>query len=246
MARIIASQSAEGFATKFLPPVSEGLLAWHFLNGSLEKAARNYAIGKPDASIVGAPTIGAGSVGFKGLANFLQTSIEEVTTGTYYMIGKTTDTRADNAHNPMYFGTFQSPAASGGGNTFGVSMAWSSPSVISGFASRGTSTADDTSAAAQLTNLNPNTWALYCLRTPGVGQGNVLTNLTTGAEAVGPAGADRLRSTGRFRIGSGYQTYEGLCDMAHWSAFAGYHTTEQMAAVYKTLKPYAAKWGITV
>lgn len=245
MARIITDVSAEAVAKKFLPPVSTALLSWHFLNGSLEKAARNYALNRPDASVVGTPVASANYVSFKSLSNFLQTQHEETTSGTFFLVARTTDTLADVAHRPMFFGTFTSPAAAGGGSTFGVSMAATAAASIAANAARGTSVSDDGSYPATLTTETPSNWSLYSMTVSNV-EGTKLTNETTGATVTSGAGVNRFRSTGKHRIGSGFGTYEGTSDIALWAAYGGILNAGGIADTVAMIRAYMAPRSIAV
>lgn len=245
MTRIIAASDAEAFATKLLPPVSRGLLAMHLLNESLEKVARNYALGQPNGVVVGGPAIGADHLGVTGLSAFIQTQIEEPLEGTYFVVARATSTMAADATKPMLFGTFQSPAAAGGGNTFGVSMVLTSQEQVAAYAGRGTSVSNDTSAAPTLAVPNTRDWALYAMQTPDAG-GSRLVNLTHNTESTFITPLPRFRSNGKFRIGSGYMTFGGSADMALWSAYDRILTDEELSIQANWIRDYLRGRYITV
>ena len=47
---------AESASGKYIPPVSDGLLYWQFLNASLDKIKHNFAPGQADHTLVGTIT----------------------------------------------------------------------------------------------------------------------------------------------------------------------------------------------
>lgn len=243
---------AEDYALEYSPPVRRGLEAWHFLNTSAAKGARNYAPGKPQARIVGTPGENAAFLQFKGERDFIQTEVAESAGHTFFFVARSSDTLADIDTRPMFYGTYRSPAADGSGETFGVGAWVHAPGQINQSGTRGNSNADDTSWGAALTNNDVATWALYVgIVDPGM-QPHRLMNKTKGTQAatVVPT-MPRFLSTGRYRIGSGYggtgyTAYKGTCEMALWACYSQVLTGTEIDAVVANVRAYMARRGITV
>ena len=246
MTLIAGLPNAEATSRKMLLPVSQGLKAIHLLNGSVEKAARNFALGGPDGAVIGNPVVGAGFVTFQGLASYIQTQIEETTEATIFCAARSLDTFADDAHRPMLYGTFQSPAAAGGGNTFGISAAMLSSVQINGYAARGTSTSDDTSTPAAISAGNTASWALYSQAVPNISP-TVLRDHTNNLIDVDESSVARFRSTGKFRIGSGFTQFGGSCQLALWVYYDRVLSTTERDDTVAKLRQYLSTYqGITV
>lgn len=245
MTRIIAAAAAEAYSTKLLPPVSAGLRALHLLNGSVEKAARNYALGHPDGRVVGAPVVGAGFVNLTGLVNYIQTQLEEALEGTYFVAARATSAMEAGASRPMLFGTYLSEAAAGGGATFGVSLTLQSSTSVNANAGRGTSTGDDSAANTSITSPATTAWALYCLTVANAGA-TTLRDLTNNLQSQVSPGTPRFRSRGLMRIGSGYSTFGGSADQAIYAEYSRVLSADEIATQAAWIRAYLASQGVTV
>jgi glutamate mutase epsilon subunit len=91
----------EASALAYVLPVDRGVEAIHFLNESLDKARRNYARGKPDAAVIGAPGVGSGFLSFQGGVSYLQTSIPESVEQTFFVFALNSDTLAYDAQRTL-------------------------------------------------------------------------------------------------------------------------------------------------
>jgi hypothetical protein len=76
-----------GAAIAFSPPVSAGLEYWNYF-GDPTKTARNLALGKAAASIIGAPGAGANFATFTGLTNYVQTGLVDQTEVTLLAVAR--------------------------------------------------------------------------------------------------------------------------------------------------------------
>ncbi|NYT76564.1 hypothetical protein H0A71_06135 [Alcaligenaceae bacterium] len=240
---------AESFATKYAPPVRRGLLAWHFLNEGLEKAARNYAPGGPDAQVIGSPTASSIKVAFKGDSDYIQTVIPEpLGELTMIMVGRSTDTMADDDHRPMFAGTYTGSAALGGGTSFGAGLYTPDATKITFIRAKAEpGGASPTSALGSIT-VDPTDWNLI-IGTAYADTGvNKLYGITNGATKSGdPSSKVAWPSSNAMRIGSGYGgRYKGLCDMAFFALYNVRLTDEEIGLISADIRRYMASKGIVV
>lgn len=234
----------EAAATEFMLPVMDGMEAIHFLNGTVEKAAHNYAPGKQNAVVKGTPNALTSYTKFKGNENYLETRIQESAAQTIYCIARTSDDLMSDATRPMYISTFTRPAAAGGGTTFGVSLSSSNPgsgSIFQLIASRGTSVSDDITGSVSLSTPTPINWSLTVGLVKNASTKNEIYNLTTNEHAISSAAnTPRFPSLGFYRIGSSYSTtaYLGESDIAFIAIASVAHTEDQIKANAAALRAY--------
>ena len=203
---------------KFFPPVSRGLEAIHFLSGGVARAQRNYAWGKPDASVVGAPIETPNYLTLKGLTNFIQTEVPDTVLQTTFRVVRTLDSLVDADHCPGFEGSYSS------GSNFGTMLYGN----VSGNISQNSARFTD----ATLTTLTPGGTTLvsgadidranFALIVTIVGaKFTTVRNETKGTVKVGATNEfGRRPSTLPFRIGSAYEgntLYKGTCDVALWA-----------------------------
>lgn len=244
MARIIAASSAEAFAVKYLPPVLDGLEAWHFLNTSMEKAARNYAPGKPNALVVGSPSVQPNFVRFKSLANYLQTDLPEQAFETTIIVARSLDSLANDATRPMFCGTFRSLAVSSSTRlSFGTSLYVAGPGNVTGAAARANGD-NFTSGGASITNAAVSDWSMYVL-TVGASQ-TVVRDVTRGSSVTSTSTQARDVSAGTHRIGSGYLQYAGEADMAYYGRYSRLLSALEIDATIANVRRYLSGRGISV
>lgn len=244
MPRIIAAVSAEDTAVKYQPPVTRNLEAWYFLNTNADKAARNYALGKPDGALVGGPTVAANYAAFTGNTKYLQTQVADAALQTIFALVKTPDTLADDAHSPIFYGTEASGSA-------GTSLAWRQASNQLWFSGAHLTSEEgpgQTGIPAFLnsTNSDLGNWNIFV----GVNMSttNRLINATRAVEHTAtPSAYPRSPSTQRFRIGSDYTTSgsSGISHVALWAHYSDVLTDDEIAAVVANIRAYAAGRGIT-
>lgn len=245
MVRIISAGNASAIARKLLPPVSAGLLGIAWPGVSAARTALNFALGAADGVVVGEPTYEDGYAGFVGLADFVQTEVVEPTEATFFAVCRSTSAMAADATRPMFFGTFESAAAAGGGNTFGVSMVAPSATVMRFYASRGTSTSNDTSVPLNLTVADTTDWGLYSAIIPTAGNTSI-TSHTDNVTATSGTVLARFPSVGKFRLGSGFDDWGGSCDLALWVAYNRVLTATERATMATWCRAKALERGITV
>lgn len=240
----------ENTARAFGGGVRRGLEARHFCNHSVEKAARNYAPGKPDATIFGEPTLGGGGsyLQCKSLSHFLQSQWQEPFGGTVLIVCRTLDTAADNSTRPCFLGTSNSlPLLSDGAAISGFDLPrLSSSNTIAFRATRGDDVSNNSHSA--LIAWTPGTWtAFVCTAPAGVGQ-NTILNATTNTTVVSstPADAPRFPSRAVMRWGSGYTALAGTNEIMMVFGWSVVLSSGEIATELALARAYALrKYGYT-
>ncbi|MGO1160532.1 hypothetical protein ACTOV4_01075 [Brucella sp. C7-11G] len=231
-------------AKKYLPSVLDGLEAWHFMDGGVERAALNFALGKPDADIVGTPVAGEGYVRFKGLTNFLQGKLPEALEETTFIVARTLDALSSDATRPMLCGTFRNPAiADPARSSFGSAIYMTEAVTAHGTAGRRRPDGSFTSGGAG-TVANVVNWALYCLTVSEAT--TVMRDYTTGTTRVTAETGTRDVSSGKHRIGSGFQQFGGECDIALYARYSRALDTVDRNALVTEIRQIVALEGVVV
>lgn len=234
------------------PPVdATGLEAWGILNSYTgpsttdeSKLIRNFAKDKPNFVQVGSPVITAESTKFTALSHYLETSIADTANFTFFIVCKSADTQADNAHRVSFYGNDVNAAVGGGGNTFGVNLRASGATSLALICARGTVGAPVTGTQT-LAGHNFSTYSLVWGRCNG--GVTELHNETQNLHAVsGTYTEPRLLGTLPMRIGSGRssQTGFGTCrDLVHFSRAL---TDGEVALMLDNIRAKTSARGITV
>ena len=242
----------ESTATEFMLPVMDGVDAIHFCNTSAEKAAHNYAPGKPNATIKGVPVANANYIRFKGNVNYLETRTQESAAQTVYCVSRAIGDLSGSDTQSMAVSTFTRPAVVGGGSTFGVSLLYTNPGsgpIMQAIGSRGTLVANHITGSVGLAIPAPGDWRLGAALIKDAVTKNEVYNLTTGEKAISSAAnTARLPTSGFFRIGSSYATssYLGEIDIACVVIASIAHTEAQMKLNAEAIRAYLAPRGITI
>ncbi|EHM01433.1 hypothetical protein HMPREF9946_02172 [Acetobacteraceae bacterium AT-5844] len=229
--------NVEAKAKVYYPTVADGWDYWHFTNGSVEKACRNLIKGGTNAAPIGAPTPEANYLRCKGLAGYLQTAYLEQAEFTVYLVGRTTDTLVDNPTRPMFWGTFNGPAASDPSATSpGASLYVPSAGNLTGGAGRNNGTPNGTAASATV-SWTPTNWTLFSLRVDNAE--TILRNESAGTEArFGPSAWPRFITSNMDRIGVSFGSYQGTCDIAMVSRARLKHSEAQRMATLADIRRY--------
>lgn len=234
---------------KFFPPVTRNLEAWHFLNTDVAKAATNYAWGKPDAVVVGAPLEFSDYIQFKGLANYLQTEVAESATQTVFSVIRTKDTRIGLDHLPAFYGNYRS--ASNGGSYLAIPAgAASLTKVACRFTDMGQTavTSSPVSLGAPAA-VNLGEWSLVVDITKAGFNAIQNATMSTSAERTDTTYGRKVSSE-PYRIGSIYEAsslWKGTADMAMWAHYSTELTTSEIAAVVARIRAYMIRrFGIIV
>lgn len=233
---------------KFSPPVSRSLEAWHFLNEGVAKAATNYALGKNDAQVIGAPLEFPSYIQFKGLTNYLQTEVKESATSTTFSVIRTKDTLAGADHTPAFYGNYRSGVQGGSYLAVGINDGLLTK-VSSRFSNVGQSAVTSSPITLLAGMINLGEWSLVIdITKSGF---NAIQNATTG---LGRERTDvtygRSISAEKYRVGSMHDTstpWKGTADMALWAHYSTELTPSEIASTVAVIRAYMLRrFGIAV
>jgi len=228
---------AEQYATEYSAPVRRGLEGIFFTNGSLEKAARNYAPNKQSGSIVGAPTVNSGYISLKGGANYIQTPILETESVTMFIIARQVPDPANPGALVMFCGNYA------GGPFSGVSMYVPAAGRLTGTAGYGNDDVSNSNSAVSVTPISEMVWGLYSVTISP-------TLVVTRSHTANLSGQvvqtlPRRPSTRPVRIGWGYSAaHLGWSDVALYQHHSVGLTDDERAKTVADLRAYAARRGI--
>lgn len=237
-------------AAAYISPVSRGLEAIHFLNGSAAKIIRNYALGKEDGALVGTPVaVNAGFADFSGISSGVLTSMSEPLEGTFFIVCKTTDDGASSGKYPSFFSSVGGKLVSDPSKSAPGIGLWNAPSLR--FA-QGVMRGDGTMAFANnaMTATATETWALYVCVLKSTAFGS-MTNKTTGVvagpqDSAGMLGLPRARSDAKIKLGQVQAGYTGNCQIAAFQGHSVVLSDAEIEKVVKDIRSYVARKGITV
>lgn len=234
---------------KFIPPVTRNLEAWHFLNSDVSKAATNYALGKPNAVVVGSPLEFSEYIQFKGQSNYLQTEVAETATQTIFSVIRTKDTLVDLDHLPAFYGNYRSLT---NGGSYLVMPAGGT--TLTKVACRFTDVGKITVTSSPVSLASPSAvdfgeWSIIVdITRSGV---NAIQNPTKSANAARTDTTyGRKVSPEPYRVGSIYEAsslWRGTADMALWAHYSTELTESEIAAVVARIRAYMSqRQGIIV
>ncbi|HGM5587122.1 TPA: hypothetical protein ACKP2Y_003487 [Pseudomonas putida] len=243
--RIVAKDvDAEAFATEYAAPIRRGLEAIHFLNGSLVKAARNYAPGKAQGKVVGAPVPQAAYLSCKGTVNCIETAMSEAEAMTLFIVARTPADGTVSAERPMFLGNYQGLAADGGA-AWGVSIFVNSENRVTATGGFGADAASNTNVLAGVTKPQlANKWGLYMLQVSSAGV--TMRDFTSNLIQTTNASTPRRLSTGKIRVGSGQTNLLGLCDVAVFQGHSALLTDAEIQTTVADIRAYVLRKGVVV
>ncbi|MDK8871481.1 hypothetical protein [Paracoccus sp. SSJ] len=242
---IRTAQPARSRARKYLPPVMRGL-DYLFL-GDADDPGRNWAIDRADGEINGTPVRAPDGISwrFKGFENFVETPSWEVDDETHFIVCRTFDTLADDAHRPAFFGTYTGPPVKQDTSTVtaGTRLYISAAGQVNYGAGRGTTVDDDEPSIAGVSAGGVENYRLYLCQAAAQ---NRITNVTTGATFLNSVTKPRFPARRRYRLGSAYVTNGGECDVLLWAKFSAVLTSDENAAMVDDIRRYCTDLGVTV
>lgn len=245
MATIIRVSGADfsANAVGFLPPVSNGLLGWWHLGGTLANSQKNLATGLL-STVVGSPTVAAGFLTL-GPSNYIDTGLAETNEWTFIVVAKNPAPGTAAANRPMYISNNLASPAIGAGLLEGGATAPAGSFRTSVFFDNGSGGTTQITAQAAATDVT--VWHYV--------QGSASSTLartvdkTTGAVATSALSGTRARNTSNtLRIGAAANNtgLAGTPGMAFAAIYNRALTSTEEAAVYATVKALMAAKSITV
>lgn len=236
---------AEQYATEYSAPVRRGLEGIFFLNTSLTKSPRNYASGKPQGTVVGAPVPSAVALAVKSRVNYVQTQISESAEMTIFIVCKTASDGSVTADRPMFFSNYQGINADGGA-AFGLSFYLGAGTRLTFGGGYGTDAASNTQKLAGITKAGvANSWALFSMSVGASGV-TIRDHTAGGNGTISSAGLPRRTATAKIRIGSGITSFDGSADIAAFQAYSVELSDLEISTTAEDLRGYMARKGILV
>lgn len=237
---ILKNVSLRSQALGYAAAVTDGLLGWWFLGGDLEQSCQNLA-GGDGCDVIGTPTVQTNYLSLKSNNNYLRMPfIDEAATGTAIVVGRGTDTNADNPTRPVFIGS--------GGS---ISKAGFLLQVASG-SSFSLTTYEDVSGTPTQNFLShtstPNAWRMIMCDFSDTNQN--IYNLTAGTSnsETRAEGVTRIPGTGRINIGSAEpgSSLRGTLDVAMAAYYNRQLTSDERTAIYNQVKTYMGNRSITI
>jgi hypothetical protein len=249
--KIVARGSLAPWDSKVVVPVNDKLEGWFTFDTDARRLAVNRAIGKPNGSVSGTPTIFPGYARFTGKSNWVQTEIDETEDMTMIVVCRAVapvGTPAENATNPFYVGNYDTPPKD-------TSLPFSTlygASIYTGFTQSITATGTRytdanqtaiTSAGAAVAGAPETNWALYSSVISDA-NGTTSKNHTTGISAHQNNHSKRLVGSRKMRIGSAYRDFGGQCDISFVGFYSKALSPDELERVIVPIRKRLARLGI--
>ncbi|MDF2793566.1 MAG: hypothetical protein K0S85_1319 [Pseudomonas orientalis] len=251
--KLTARDTVAPWNSKVIPPVNRGLEGFFTFDTDASRFSRNRAIDKADAVVIGAPVAFPGYGRFKGLTNYIQTSISETDEQTIIVVGRAVAaipagaSAGGDATTPFYVGNYQGASATPGvpGSAFGASLYHVAPATMTGIATRNNGSGAGTSAAVSLSGETPTDWSIRVLRTRS-GAPTEVRNVTKGISLSGGNSNTRVLTDTKFRIGSATSGFAAEVDISFVGIHSVYLTDAELAAQVAAIRKRMARLGISV
>ncbi|TWI52993.1 hypothetical protein IQ22_02828 [Pseudomonas duriflava] len=250
--KIISRGTVAPWYSKVIPPVTRGIEGWFTFDTDASRFSFNRAIGKNDASIVGAPTAFATHGRFKSLTNFIQTQIGETAAQTLIVVCRAANpvpagaSGGGDANTPFFVGNYYGTSQTAGvtGNAFGVNVFSTSETSITGTAAQDNGSGAATAGGTVLSGDTPTNWAIRGVRADT--SGTTTFNSTRGTSAFRAATGARVLSNTKFRIGSATTAFAAEADISAVAIYSVALTDAEIAQVALAMRKRMARLGIAV
>lgn len=251
--KLISNNTLAPWNSKVVPPVSRGLEGWFNFDTDAGRFGFNRALGKPDASIIGAPVAFATHGRFKGLSNYLQTKIAETDEVTLIVVGKAAAaipagaSTVGDATTPFYAGTYRGNSVTPGvtGPAYGASLYHVGTATLTAGACRENGAGGGTSAVNSVSGEVPTDWSIRVMRAAS-GVATKTQNLTKNLMSQGNDLRARALSDSLFRIGSGTTSFGAEVDISTVIIHSVLLTDDELAKQVEIVRKRMARLGIVV
>jgi hypothetical protein len=238
MTTIISNfQGYTGPVLRYRPPLTEGLLAWHFIGQDAARTIKNH--GGADGAIVGAPVYSPGHARMIGLADYLQTDADEAPSMTVIAVSRFPFSGVDAAANGVIAGNAIL-------NVSGFALSYR---TLGGTVRLEARRAYDNAGvpASRIASdfvVPGNQW--HCLGGDFPASGPItVRNLTAGTSMASSPMATPIAG-GKIRAGSAESQWNGYLDEGFLAIYDRILTAGERASVYASVQQAMAGVGITV
>ena len=249
--KLIANGTVAPWHSKVIPPVTRGLEGWFTFDTDANRFNFNRALGKADAELIGVPVAYATHGRFKGLSNYLKTSIIDTSGMTLIAVGKAVSAvgnePAGGPNAPFYVGGFVGtsidPAYPGTG--YGVSLFHGTPSGLTGNGGRvNAGGTGPSSGPVVIPNDVPSDWGIRAVRADA----NLTSvfNLTRGLKVDGTLLTPRVVGDSKIRIGGASSTFAAEVDISAVAIYSVPLNDAEINQVATVMRARMRRLGITV
>ena len=244
MTTIIRTEnSQEAYATKFIPVVSTGLVAWDYLFDNANKATRNLLDFTSLGSAVGSPTIDKNGATFDGMnGKYIQTTIAEKKDFTVLAVITSNDTLDSATTRPYFLTTLGGTAISNPArSSVGSSLFAGGSNTINFSSARYNNTTSTANSAIKSVAINYAKWNFVVGRAGDTYAH--LWNLTDNVNSGSPelANLPRDLSTGKYKLGKRTTTNlsaEGKSNLAFFAIYDRILSDAEVQKIYEQVQFY--------
>ena len=240
--------------TKVNVAVADGLKAWFTFDTDARRFFYNRAKNQPDAVIIGNPIAYPTHGRFKGLTNYLRTSIRETDGVTLIVVGKAAvpipveASLTGDETTPFYVGNYRGVSVTEGttGSAYGSSLYHVQPETITGGSTRENGVGGATSSVSHLGGGEvPTEWGIRVLRASSTIATRV-QNLTRNTLYQSSDLRHRVLSDSLFQIGSGTAAFGGEVDISSVAIYDRVVTDEELNEIAAAKRKRMWRLGINV
>jgi hypothetical protein len=243
-------------AAFFIPAVSDGLVGMWHLGGTVAQTQRNLKVGGTAATLVGSPTINAGSVDFGGYATgqWLELPYYETDDITLLVVAKSSDTFVNGDQKPMFISSFGTDSGSGGA-LIGASIYVDGGTAPAGTVrlgggqnNAGTYTAY-VSTTFSTTDVSVFNFFAGSMAAAGGTGSRVLYNKTTAqSNNTSPSYPRRSNTVRPIRVGASHSSsFSGTCAVSYVAVFNRVLTAAEITSLYTAEQSrQSTLYGVTI
>lgn len=245
--KLISNDSIAPWNSKVVPPVTRGLEGWFTFDTDVSRFPFNRAIGKANATILGAPVAFPTHGRFKGMTNFIRTSIPETDEFTFVVVGKALAVPTGNVDGvalvSSYLGDPVAPGVTG--YPPGASLFLRGTVGGTGAASRSDGANASVSDMIGLASGSPTAWRILACSGKS-GEATKVYDLTNNTSAVGTDVRPRVLNNRMAQIGSAYKDFLGESDISVVAIFSKVLTKAEIDATGAIMRVRMLRLGIVV
>lgn len=239
--------------TKVNVAVADGLKAWFTFDTDAKRFFYNRAKDEPDAVIVGAPVAYPTHGRFKGLTNYLKTSIRETDGITLIVVGKSAApipaeaSITGDATTPFYVGNYRGASITEGvtGSAYGSSLYHVQPATLTAGCARVNGEVATSAPTSLGVGEDPADWGIRVLRASS-GFPTKVQNLTRNTMVQSSDLRSRVLADSLFRIGSGTAAFGGEVDISAVAIYSRVLSDAELNEVAAAMRKRMLRLGINV